>query len=182
MLVIRDRVINVVARYFHPILLGRTSCSTSRSTLRFLFLFNKMSLRKWQELAKRKSELGKKINFVHDAITKQKIGKETSEVSFEKPFKPITSKLDDVISAPLPRKIPRKSGQRPDYTIPAEDDDPDLDLGDLFKPQDKPPAKVTTFKGILGSPPVYEEEGYNDFPDYRVEGGRRQRPTRRSRN
>ena len=128
-----------------------------------------MSLRKWHELAKRKSELGKKINFVHDAITKQNIGKETSQASFEKQFKPMTSKLDDVIGAAKPqRKIPRRRGEAPDYTVAAADDSPDLDLGDLFEPQEKPPAKVTTLKEILGSLPGYEE-GYDDFLDYRVE-------------
>ena len=40
-----------------------------------------MSLLKWKELANSKSELGKKINYVHDIITKHKIGEETSKGS-----------------------------------------------------------------------------------------------------
>ena len=55
-----------------------------------------MSLLKWQEMAKSKSALGKKINFVHNAITQKKLGEETSQIGFEKMFKPVTSKLDDV--------------------------------------------------------------------------------------
>ena len=48
-----------------------------------------MSLLKWKELAKRKTELGNKINYVHNAITQHKIGEETSKGSFEKLFKPV---------------------------------------------------------------------------------------------
>ena len=33
-----------------------------------------MSLLKWKELAKQKTELGNKINFVHDTILKKSIG------------------------------------------------------------------------------------------------------------
>ena len=33
-----------------------------------------MSLLKWKELAKSKTELGNKINYVHNAITQHKIG------------------------------------------------------------------------------------------------------------
>ena len=37
-----------------------------------------MSLLRWKELAKSKSELGNKINYVHNAITQHKIGELTS--------------------------------------------------------------------------------------------------------
>ena len=63
----------------------------------------KMSLLKWQQMARSKSALGKKINFVHNAITKKKLGEETSQIGFEKMFKPITSKLDDVVASNLPQ-------------------------------------------------------------------------------
>ena len=43
-----------------------------------------MSLLKWKELAKRESELGNKINYVHDTITKHKLGEKTSEESLAK--------------------------------------------------------------------------------------------------
>ena len=35
-------------------------------------------------MAKSKSALGKKINFVHNAITQKKLGEETSQIGFEK--------------------------------------------------------------------------------------------------
>ena len=64
----------------------------------------------WQELAKRKSELGNKINYVHDTITKRKLGEKTSEESLAKVFKPVTTKLDDVIVSNL--KIPKRKPKR----------------------------------------------------------------------
>ena len=69
-----------------------------------------MSLLKWKELAKRKTELGNKINYAHNAITQHKIGQETSQESFKNIFKPITSKLDDVVVSNLiqRRKQPPK--------------------------------------------------------------------------
>ena len=63
-----------------------------------------MSLLKWKELAKRKTELGNKINYAHNAITQHKIGQETSQESFKNIFKPITSKLDDVVVSNLASK------------------------------------------------------------------------------
>ena len=60
-----------------------------------------MGLLKWQEMAKSKSALGKKINFVHNAITQKKLGEETSQIGLEKMFKPVTSKLDDVVASNL---------------------------------------------------------------------------------
>ena len=82
-----------------------------------MFLGYKMSLLKWQEMAKKKSALGKKINFVHNAITQKKLGEETSQIGFEKMFKPITAKLDDVIASncSLPgslRSLPRAQPTR----------------------------------------------------------------------
>ena len=65
-----------------------------------------MSLLKWKELAKSKSQLGNKINFVHDTVLNKKLGEKTSQASFEKVFKPITKKLDDVIVSNL--RMPRK--------------------------------------------------------------------------
>lgn len=58
-----------------------------------------MSLLKWKELAKKKSELGNKINYVHNAITQSEIGKQTSQESFKRVFQPITTKLDDVVAS-----------------------------------------------------------------------------------
>ena len=70
-----------------------------------------MSLLKRKELAKRKTELGDKIDFVHDAILKNQLGDITSQESFEKVFKPITTKLVDVALSNLKLpKLQKKSG------------------------------------------------------------------------
>ena len=63
-----------------------------------------MSLLKWKELAKSKSELGDKIYTVRNAIIPHDLGHKTSQASFSKVFKPITTKLDDVITSNL--KLP----------------------------------------------------------------------------
>ena len=64
-----------------------------------------MSLLEWKKLAKQKTELGNKINFVHDTILKNQLGEKISQESFQKAFKPITTKLDDVAFGNL--NIPR---------------------------------------------------------------------------
>ena len=117
-----------------------------------------MSLLKWKELAKSKSELGNKINYVHNAIEKHDIGQQTSQQGFSKVFKPITSKLDDVIDSNqvlrLPRKKrPLKKGEVPDYGIDIEDEVPDMNLGDLFEQ----PALPQQEKQLMPKPPTYEE-------------------------
>ena len=61
-------------------------------------------------MAKRKTELGYKINFVHDAIIKNKLREQIDQVSFEKMFKVITSKLDDVALGNL--KLPALQRKR----------------------------------------------------------------------
>jgi len=50
-----------------------------------------MSLLKWKELVKKKSELGNKINYTRDTILQSNIGKQTSQASFKKVFEPITN-------------------------------------------------------------------------------------------
>ena len=120
-----------------------------------------MSLLRWKELAKSKSELGNKINYVHNAITQHKIGDLKVEESFEKVFKPVTSKLDDVIDSNLnlgmPQRIkrpPRKREEGIDYAPevdPYEDMDVEglIDFGDYVPPQQE--------KQIVPKPPTYEE-------------------------
>ena len=66
-----------------------------------------MSLLKWKELAKSKTELGNKIDYTHDLIKRHKIGQETSHESFEKVFKPVTTKLDDVVKSHLNLRMPQ---------------------------------------------------------------------------
>ena len=119
-----------------------------------------MSLLRWKELAKSKSELGDKINYAHDVITKHKIGQQTSQESLAKVFKPVTSKLDDVIDSNLdlrmhPRKKrPLKRGGVPDYGIDIEDEVEDMGLVDLF---DEQPVLPESEKQIVARPPTYEK-------------------------
>ena len=119
-----------------------------------------MSLLRWKELAKSKSELGNKINYVHNAITQHKIGEQTSQESFAKVFKPVTSKLDDVIDSnlnlrmPQKRRRPLKKGEVPNYGIDIEDEVEDMGLGDLF---DEQPVLPELEKQLVPKPPTYEE-------------------------
>ena len=117
-----------------------------------------MSLLKWKELAKSKSELGDKINYVRNAIKKHDIDQQTSQEGFSKVFKPITSKLDDVIDSNqvlrMPRKKrPLKKGEVPDYGIDIEDEVPDMNLGELFEQ----PVLPQQEKQMVPKPPTYEQ-------------------------
>lgn len=67
-----------------------------------------MSLLKWQEIAKRKTELGQNINAVEEVIISQKFGEQTSQSSFEKMFKPITTKLDDLTNLTALSNVPER--------------------------------------------------------------------------
>ena len=117
-----------------------------------------MSLLKWKKLAKQKTELGNKINFVHDTILKNQLGEKTSQESFQKAFKPITTKLDDVAfrNLNIPR-LTKKHGKKlgvPDYGIAIEDEDiPDYGLDDFFDEGLVPENE----KQIVPKPPTYEE-------------------------
>ena len=117
-----------------------------------------MSLLKWKELAKSKTKLGNKINYVHNLITQHKIGENTSQESFAKVFKPVTSKLDDVIVSNLisktpQRRRPRKKGGVPDYGIDIEDEVEEMGLDNLFG--DYVPPQQEKQMGPV--PPPYEE-------------------------
>ena len=117
-----------------------------------------MSLLKWKKLAKQKTELGNKINFVHDTILKNQLGEKTSQESLQKVFKPITTKLDDVAfrNLNIPR-LTKKRGEKlgvPDYGIALEDEDiPDYGLDNLFDEGLVPENE----KQIVPKPPTYEE-------------------------
>ena len=120
-----------------------------------------MNLLKWKELARRKTELGNKINHVHDLITQHKIGQQTSQESFSKVFKPVTSKLDDLIDSNLDsRRLPRKKQllKKKEVGIdympevdPYEDMDVEglIDFGDYVPPQQE--------KQLVPKPPTYEQ-------------------------
>ena len=118
-----------------------------------------MSLLKWKELAKSKTELGNKINHVHNVITQHKIGEETSQESLAKVFKPVTSKLDDVIESnlnlrmPQRRKRPPRKGEVPNYGIDIDDEVEDMYLDDLFGDYVPPQQE----KQLVPKPPTYEE-------------------------
>ena len=118
-----------------------------------------MSLLKWKKLAKQKTELGNKINFVHDTILKKQLGEKTSQESLQKVFKPITTKLDDVafmnLNIPRLKKRGRNRGV-PDYAVGVEDEDggiPDYGLDDFFDEGLVPENQ----KQIVPKPPTYEE-------------------------
>ena len=134
-------------------------------------------------MAKSKSALGKKINFVHNAITQKKLGEETSQIGFEKMFKPITSKLDESIASNLrprssfqPRKKKAKTAEI-DY-FPEVDPFEDMDVEGLFEdpvpPQSKkqisaaPPTYEEIIQEVGEDPPEYDED---EFPDYSLEAG-----------
>ena len=118
-----------------------------------------MSLLEWKKLAKQKTELGNKINFVHDTILKNQLGEKTSQESLQKVFKPITTKLDDVafrnLNIPRLKKRGRNRGV-PDYAVDVEDEDggiPDYGLDDFYDEGLVPENK----KQIVPKPPTYEE-------------------------
>ena len=104
-----------------------------------------------KNLQSKKTELGNKINFVHDTILKNQLGEKISQESFQKAFKPITTKLDDVVLN-IPR-ITKKRGKKldvPDYGIVIEDEDiPDYGLDEGLVPENE--------KQIVPKPPTYEE-------------------------
>ena len=122
-----------------------------------------MSLLKWQQLAKSKSKIGDKINYTRNVITKNKIGQQTNQQSFARVFKPITSKLDDVIESNL--QIPKKRVKKvvkgeleaPDY-YPEVDPFEDMDVESIFEPQQQ--------KQIPKEPPRYSEVFDIEGPDY----------------
>ena len=147
-----------------------------------------MSLLEWKKLAKQKTELGNKINFIHDTILKNQLGEKISQESFQKVFKPITTKLDDVAfrNLNIPR-LTKKRGKKlgvPDYGIALEDEDfPDYGLENFFDegyvPENekqivpKPPTYKESLKDVLegkkqiyGNPQYFPEEPQDMPPEY----------------
>ena len=138
-----------------------------------------MSLLKWKELAKSKTELGNKINYAHDLIKRHKIGQETSQESFEKVFKPVTSKLGDLINSNLDsRKLSRKKPplEKKEVSIdympevdPYEDMDVEglIDYGDYVPPQqEKQLGPIPTIH--IDPPDAQPEYDYDEQVDYRI--------------
>ena len=154
-----------------------------------------MSLLKWKEMAEKRSELGKKINTVRETIKQKTISDQMGEVEAEKLFKPITSELKELTLPKMPlRRLPKKKGPVPDYSLEIGDDEdvPDYGLEDLFSDQvlpqndkqlvPKPPSYEDVLKDLASGekqmyidpafmyepedlPPEYEEE---EGPDYNI--------------
>ena len=128
-------------------------------------------------MAKSKSALGKKINFVHNAITQKKLGDETSQIGFEKMFKPVTSKLDDVIASNLgllPRAKPARKKKAKlegiDY-FPEVDPFEDMDVQGLFDETAQaaapvPPQSEKQISTIPTYEEIIQEIGDDDPPEY----------------
>ena len=134
-----------------------------------------MSSQKWKELANRKTELGKKINFIHDTILRNDLGEKISHESFQKMFKPITDKLDDVVignmKVPVRRKL--RLGKKGDIISdidyapevdPYEEIDVEglVDLGGNVRPEQEKQIPLPPPPYPLPPPPYKEPEG----PDY----------------
>ena len=69
--------------------------------MNFIFIINsynnkKKSLLKCQELAKSKTNIGNKINFVRETIKDRKLGETINQESYQKLFRPVTGKLEEV--------------------------------------------------------------------------------------
>ena len=129
-----------------------------------------MSLLKWKELAKRKTESGKKINYDHDLIKQHDIAQKTSDASYSKVYKPVTTKLDDVIDSKLNLKMPKRRKRPPEKRevpnyIDIDDEVEDMGLDDLFDDYVPPQQE----KQLMPKPPTYEEslqdlmEGKNEI-------------------
>ena len=120
-------------------------------------------------MAKSKTALGNKINFVHDAITQKRLGEETSQIGFEKMFKPLTAKLSDVMGPNLPPARRKKANlEGIDYFPEMNDPFEDMEVDGLFDEEILPKPD----KQIPEAPPNYEdvlEEIEQSTPDYSLE-------------
>ena len=98
-----------------------------------------MSLLKWQELAKSKTNVGNKINFVRETIKDRKLGETMNQESYQKLFRPVTGKLDEV-AKPITDKLddvkifrfPKNKSKKKTVRREEGDEEGDLGLDDLF--------------------------------------------------
>ena len=90
-------------------------------------------------------------------IIQHDLGQKSSQASFSKVFKPITTKLHDVITSnlkmPITKQRPLKKGEVPNYGINIEDEVEDMNLDDLFNETVLPQQE----KQLVPKPPTYEE-------------------------
>ena len=125
-------------------------------------------------MAKSKTALGNKINFVHDAITQKRLGEETSQIGFEKMFKPLTAKLGDVMGPPnLPQPRRKKANlEGIDYFPEMYDPFEDMEVDGLFDEEILPKPDKQIPAAAPEAPPNYEdvlEEIEQSTPDYSLE-------------
>ena len=135
-----------------------------------------MSLIRWRELAKRKTKKGNKINFVYDTLIKEKLGEETSQLAYEKIFRPITSKMDVSTIASTsakPTSILKKkpsSMKEIDYypdVDPYEEMDVEglIDFGEEVLPGEEKQPPVSEYED---SPPAYSPGQYMKLKQQRA--------------
>ena len=107
---------------------------------------------------------------VRNTITKNSIDEQTSQSSFQKVFKPVTSKLDDVIVSNLkkpPRRKPAKNvigdPEVPDYD-PKVDPFEEMDVEGMTEPPRVKPTPIQLPTYSESQPPDYSE--IEMTPDY----------------
>ena len=148
-----------------------------------------MSLLKWQEMAKSKSALGKKSTLFTMLSPRKGWVKKQVKLDLKKMFKPVTSKLDDVMGPSAASNLPRPQKQPArrkkanlegiDY-FPDVDPFEDMDVEGLFDeavppqaekqiPAGPPPSYDEMIKELGDDPPPEYEE--DDSPDYALAPG-----------
>ena len=108
--------------------------------------------------------MGNRIIFVHDTITKRKLGEEISQLGYEKMFKPITSKLDTPVTV---QKTPtrKKSREAIDY-YPEVDPYEEMDIEGLV--DDGEEVFPEQDKQIPEDPPAYSPGKYMKLKQQRA--------------
>ena len=104
-----------------------------------------MSMKKWQELVNEKAEVEQQNESILAAIKKNKINEELGQLTGEKLFKPITSRLDTRVAVAGPEE------QTPDYGM----DEFDLNnpFDDEFRPDEETPSPTPTPSPASTPPP-----------------------------
>lgn len=59
-----------------------------------------MSLLKWEEMAEKKSKVGREVLNVREMLKRNKIGEQVKDVQAEKLFKPVVSVLKELQTEP----------------------------------------------------------------------------------
>ena len=118
-----------------------------------------MSLRKWKDLAEKRTETEKMKNKLYDEITEEKIKSKTSDARITKSFR-----LDEIIEglkAQKPKNRPqtrpdgRRRGPEIDYA-PEVDPSEDMDVEGLLNLEDYIAPRTEKQIAPKGPPPKYE--------------------------